>query len=1318
MAFQFTEKQTKVLNARGHNVLVSAAAGSGKTAVLVERIIRMITEGPEPMDIDRILVVTFTRAAASQMRERIAEAISERLSQDPGNVHLQRQETLLACAQITTIDSFCTWLIRNHFSEIDLDPGFRQMDEAEAKLVQQDVLQKFLEQKYEQMEDSFRCCVDYFCNEMGDRELERMILTLYQAAVAHPDPLSWLAERRGDYEAVSREELLQMPWMQAMLRDTADKLRRIRRMYDRMIRECTLPGGPAAYHDFLIREREDIFGADGAGSLSSTGEADQADETDSSGQILPDYDMLRRMVSVSFSRIPSIKKNDTSVNPDQKERVQNLRDQAKKSIQKLQKGPMALSLDEIRRQHQVMEKPVAALADLTAEYLAAYQEEKKRKNVIDFVDLESYALQILLEKQEDGTWSDRRAAQSCQAYFREVMIDEYQDSNEIQELILCAVSGEATGHYRRFMVGDVKQSIYRFRLARPEIFIDKFGTYPVLEKGDAAAPEKERIDLDQNFRSRTEVLDSVNDVFMRIMRSEIGGVEYDDTVSLKKGAEYPDTAADYTTELLLVSDVQMDQQTPDGDGTGAGRAPSGDPDESGSGTDIQAAGEGDYQEIAELGSRRKEALAAAGRIRELVGHFPVKDGKTGEVRPARYSDIVILLRSAAGWNEEFREVLEKEGIPVYVTSRTGYFAAEEIRQVLQLLQVLNNPCQDIPLYGVMRGYFGRFTQNEIADIRIFAKRTGEKDGLLYDAVAGLAERQADAALPAAQAALAGKCAQFLDKILRWRSKVSILTIRELLTWLMKETGYEAYVSALPAGSQRSANLRMLMVQAANFEQTSYTGLFRFLRYIGQMTEAGVDYGEANTLDENADVVRIMTIHKSKGLEFPICLVCGLAKKYSIGTDTSGSLICDTDLGLGVDYYDERIRCKVKTLRGNAVAAKIRRDALGEELRVLYVAMTRAKEKLILTGYVKDEAAYRAGIEMKLSGAELNAEDPHLPAALIDGTNCYLDLVMLAAASAGGFSSLKEISIQTSDLVLSEMEEQLTLQERKARLTGLESAGIQDLPRPETARQLDLLFSYRYPHENLAGLYTKTTVTELKKASMEAVYAEQDGALQGMREPDIPPLLPRFILEKQAEEAGKKESSLALSGAERGTAVHRIFELLDYERLAGTQAGEKAGEKAGETASGETADAESYERWLAELTDAGTIPASYAEAADARLMLPFLQSDLGKRMGAAAERGTLKREQPFVLGLPASELQSSFPEEEIILIQGIIDAFFIEEDEIVLVDYKTDRVKTETELAERYHVQLDYYEKALTRMLKLPVKEKIIWSTQLQKAIRL
>ena len=1312
MAFQFTEKQTKVLNARGHNVLVSAAAGSGKTAVLVERIIRMITEGPEPMDIDRILVVTFTRAAASQMRERIAQAISERLSQDPGNVHLQRQETLLACAQITTIDSFCMWLIRNHFSEIDLDPGFRQMDEAEAKLVQQDVLQKFLEQKYEQMEDSFRCCIDYFCNEMGDRELERMILTLYQAAVAHPDPLSWLAERRRDYEAVSPEELLQTPWMQAMLRDTEDKLRSIRRMYDRMIRECTLPGGPAPYHDFLIREREDIFGAAVPGSAGGTG---KADETDPAGQILPDYDMLRRMVSTSFSRIPSIKKNDTSVNPDQKTRVQNLRDQAKKNIQKLQKGPLALSLEEIRRQHQVMEKPVAALADLTAEYLAAYQEEKKRKNVIDFVDLESYALQILLEKQADGTWSDRRAALSCQAYFREVMIDEYQDSNEIQELLLCAVSGEETGHYRRFMVGDVKQSIYRFRLARPEIFLDKFGTYPVLEKEqDSAAAGKERIDLDQNFRSRTEVLDSVNDVFMRIMRSEIGGVEYDDTVSLKKGAEYPDTEADYTTELLLVSDAQMDRETPEDDGTGAGSAPAGELDENGGSPDTPVAADGDYQEIAELGSRRKEALAAAGRIRELVGHFPVKDEKTGEVRPARYSDIVILLRSAAGWNEEFREVLEKEGIPVYVTSRTGYFAAEEIRQVLQLLQVLNNPCQDIPLYGVMRGYFGRFTQNEIADIRIFAKRTGEKDGLLYDAVAGLAEKQADASLPASQAALAGKCAQFLDKILRWRSKVSILTIRELLTWLMKETGYEAYVSALPAGGQRSANLRMLMVQAANFEQTSYTGLFRFLRYIGQMTEAGVDYGEANMLDENSDVVRIMTIHKSKGLEFPICLVCGLAKKYSIGTDTSGSLICDTDLGLGVDYYDERIRCKVKTLRGNAVAGKIRRDALGEELRVLYVAMTRAKEKLILTGYVKDEATYRAALEAKLSGAELNAEDPHLPAALIDSTNCYLDLVMLAAASAGGFSSLRERSIQTSDLVLSELEEQLTLQERKARLTGLESAGIQDLPRPETARQLDLLFSYRYPHENLAGLYTKTTVTELKKASMEAVYAEQDGALQGMREPDIPPLLPRFILEKEAEEDGKKESSLALSGAERGTAVHRIFELLDYERLAGRPEEEKAGE----TLTGNIADAESYERWLKELTDAGTIPVSYAEAADARLMLPFLQSELGRRMAAAAARGTLKREQPFVLGLPASELQSSFPEEEIILIQGIIDAFFIEEGEIVLVDYKTDRVKAETELAERYRVQLDYYEKALTRMLKLPVKEKIIWSTQLQKAIRL
>ena len=779
-----------------------------------------------------------------------------------------------------------------------------------------------------------------------------------------------------------------------------------------------------------------------------------------------------------------------------------------------------------------MEKPVAALAELTAEFLAAYAEEKKKKNVIDFVDLEKYALQILLEKQEDGTWSQRRAALSCQAYFREVMIDEYQDSNEIQELLLCAVSGEETGHFRRFMVGDVKQSIYRFRLARPEIFLEKFGTYPVLgEDGTQDGVQKERIDLDQNFRSRPEVLDCVNDVFEKIMRSENGGVEYDDAVSLKKGAEYPDAAGDYTAELLLVSDAEEDRPEPD---ESTGTLPESSA-ESGSDEQVPAGADDSYDEIAALSSRRKEALAIAGRIHELVGHFPVKD-ENGKPRPARYSDIVILLRSAAGWNEEFREVLEKEGIPVYVTSRTGYFAAEEIRQVLQLLQVLGNPCQDIPLYGVMRGYFGQFTQNEIAEIRIYAKRAGEKDGLLYDALVKLAQEKGSGAESDPQSALAAKCAQFLEKIAGWRSKVSVLTIRELLFLLMRETGYEAYTAALPAGGQRSANLRMLMVQAANFEQTSYTGLFRFLRYIGQMSEAGVDYGEANTLDENADVVRIMTIHKSKGLEFPICFVSGLAKRYSIGTDTSGSLICDTDLGLGTDFYDERIRCRVKTARRYAVADKIRRDALGEELRVLYVAMTRAKEKLILTGFVKSEAAYRENLEGKLSGAERGTAQ-HLPAALIDGTGCYLDLLMLSALSAGGFASLRERSIRTSDLALSELEEQLALQEKKARLTGLEAAGMQGLPRPETARQLDQLFSYRYPHENLAGLYTKTTVTELKKASMEAVYAEQDGALHGMREPEIPALVPRFILEKKA--AGyDEEQQTALSGAERGTAIHR------------------------------------------------------------------------------------------------------------------------------------------------------------------------------------
>ena len=1409
---EFTDKQKKVLEARDHNVLVSAAAGSGKTAVLVERIIRMISEGKEPLDIDRLLVVTFTRAAAAQMRERIGQALSERLLQDPGNVHLQRQETLLHNAQITTIDSFCTYLLRNNFSEIGLDPGYRQMDETESQLLCQEVLQEYLESLYAIAEDAdrkasgrealdpehartcaergalpieddkpkisgkaFTACVETFCRGTDDRELEGLILRLYHAATSHPDPEAWLARRKEDYRCGSVQELLEAPFVLRVLDDAEAELSYLKSQYAFMLRGCKRPGGPYPYYDFLEAEAEGIFGR----KDSTQEQFDTEVGSDSYETAYQRYERVRTAVTAEFARIPTVSAAKyPDIDEEKKELVKGARDNAKKRLQALRDRYFAVEPETVLLMMNRMEGPVSTLLDVAIGFCRAFQEKKRDKNVIDFADLENLALQILLEKQEDGSYAPRRAAESYRAHFAEIMIDEYQDSNEIQELLLSAISGEAQGRYARFMVGDVKQSIYRFRLARPEIFMEKFAAYPVRQEDSVSLGKQqqsaegdtgsevpcERIDLDQNFRSRREVLDSVNDVFSRIMRREVGGVEYDEAAKLKPGAGYPGAEkGTYCTELLLVET----EGTRAADGAESGEAQVPARTENASQTEgvsvEEGTGESDL-DAQELSARQSEALAVAKRIRSMVGSFPVKDEESGGVRAARYGDIVILLRSASSWSEIFREILEKEGIPVYVTSRTGYFAAEEIRLVLQLLHVLDNPRQDIPLYGVMRGFFGGFTENDFVRIRLAARKETFYDALLtyvqegtdrqqdmpaeaFDEAAEGIHGRKESEIDPADIVLREKCRLFLERIETWRDQASYLGIHELLTGILSETGYEAYISALPAGEQRAANVRLLLLQAKNFEKTEYSGLFRFLQYIGKMTGGGIDQGEANTLDESADIVRIMTIHKSKGLEFPICFVPALSKNYATRMDLNGPLILDADLGLGVEYFDPETRLRAPTLRKEAVASRIARDGLGEELRVLYVAMTRAREKLILSGAVRNADTVLNRLRGQIAGFEA-AGDPNakLPAAVIEGSRCYLDLILDAVLTSPGeeLLSVHVTKVRAEDLTQAAQAEQKSLYEKKALLADIEESARRGiLADPELGAQLERTFSFRYPFGKLKGLYTKTTVSELKKAAItddsgaasgtvssgageraqNGIGSVVEGANDLFPEENTAALLPRFIQRLQAEdgadtkndhaESAEKESGTAevrsgdrtriqLTGTQRGMAVHRVFELLDYQRFAGPW----------------SVSAKEYDAWLTGLTDAGTITREEAAAGSGRVMLPFLHSPLAARMARADAAGLLRREQPFVLGIPASDLQEQFPKEETILIQGIIDAFFIEDDEIVIVDYKTDRVEKEEELISRYRVQLQYYARALEQILHRPVREKLIWSTRLARTITL
>ena len=1269
----FTEQQKKVIEARGHDILVSAAAGSGKTAVLVERILERMTDPVRPLSIDRLLVVTFTRAAAAQMRERIGKRIGEALQTDPDSAHLKRQEILLHTAKIMTIDSFCTDILREHFSEIDLEPGYRIMEETEGRLLLKDVADGFLEDMYAAQDPALLKLEAWFCQGIDDDGLEKILQKVMEKARGHSYPEEWLDAHASDYElAGGGETLPEQPWFATYLDRLTEELKGIPGLYDRMLEITRAPGGPYVYEDLLTWEREQLSKLI---AVSAEAEGQQR------------FALLTALVDYRFDRMPVAGgKKYQDIDPGMKEEVSGMRNRMKKRLEALGKEIFHANMTEEAGRMQDLSEICHALADVTKRLLAAFAAAKRQRNIIDFTDLEQFALQILAKK-EDGRIVPTETAIAYRDQFDEIMIDEYQDSNDVQELLLSIISkdpdvpgADASFTGNRFMVGDVKQSIYRFRLARQEIFMDKFLRYAV------DGPVRERIDLDRNFRSRAEVLDAVNVLFPKIMRKEIGGVPYEESAYLRQGLEFPEpegvTGSPYRTEILLMNTGDEDP-APDEAAGGDGPADA-----------AEAAPAEETADMAGRSARALEAKMVADRIRSLHGTLPVSDGEGG-LRPARYGDMVILLRSDGGWNEEFRRTLEAEGIPVHVSSRDGYFAAEEVRMVLELLRVLDNPLQDIPLYGVMRGFFGQFTEDEIARARLL-----DKGGSLLSALR--------AAASAEDSTLREKSTRLLRFIEKWRLRAVHLPVRHLLDALFEETDYESYVRALPGGLQREANLRFLTAQAASFEKTQYTGLFQFMRYIDALRESEVDYGEAGILDENADVVRIMTIHKSKGLEFPVCFVCGLAKHFNAG-DQKGMMLIDDDLGFGLDHFDAVTRVKRPSLRKIAVQEKIASDALGEEIRVLYVAMTRAKEKLILSGSGKKEVP-----DASTKGA---APQEPLPLLEIRRAGSFLDLVDGAMRETGGGGvidmqvvrpqELEDTSVGTDDSDTRrerELEEVLRLPEK-------------ELPDPELVRALRERFSFRYPHADLKDLYTKTTVTELKKASVylldeqteegtpvsinlygdvngrdhgelhgEAVAGECGGASEGNR---------------TARTAGAVVSH-GLTGAERGTAVHRVMELLDFARLSAEQA-----------PGGDALDA-----FVADLTAAGKLTREQADAVPLKWIRTFLQSEAASRMAASEKRGGLFREQPFVMGIPANELKETFPAEETILIQGIIDVLFEEDGGYVILDYKTDRVNDAEELVRRYRVQLDFYARAVTQILGRPVREKLIWSFALGKQIRI
>ena len=1036
-----------------------------------------------------------------------------------------------------------------------------------------------------------------------------------------------------------------------VLQGCTEKLREVKKL-------CELPDGPYMYGELTEAEIEQLERLTSCKDLK---------------------EQAAKVPAVTFARLPS--KKDDSVDPAKRELAKAIRNSVKDTLSALSESYFKTPLELAVEQGKACREPLRILLDLVLEFDRRLLAAKRERHLIDFSDMEHYALQILLKREKveesGGTGTDRTetkyrivpsdVAMEYRQYFQEILIDEYQDSNLVQEYLLSAISGEEEGRYNRFMVGDVKQSIYKFRLARPELFLEKYDTYQ--ETGDLC-----RIDLAKNFRSRIQVVDAVNDVFSRIMSREIGGIAYDDKAALYPGATYP-AAEDpaYGSEALLVRKPEK-----------------GEREESGTG-EQHAEGAGvlvDYDNVRQL-----EALAIAARIKQLKGSLKVMEKSTGELRPVRYSDMVILLRTTSGWDEEFKKILEQQGIPVYITSKTGYFGALEVQELLQFLRVLDNPRQDIPLFGVMQSVFGGFTQEEIAQIRSGGEGHSRKRMTLYEALKEVAQSSRTVE-EGEETELSFKAKEFLQRIDHYRNLTPYTSIRDLLQRILDDYDYLNYVTALPTGSKRRANVEMLLTKASAFEKTSYFGLFHFIRYMEQLEKYDVDYGEADTLDENADVVRIMSIHKSKGLEFPVVFVSGLSKRFNM-QDANQSLIVDMDLGVAVDYVDSVRRIKNKTLRRAVLSAKMKEDNLAEELRVLYVALTRAREKLILTA-VLDKA------DEKWELAQMTGQE-RLTYLDFCEAGSYMDFLLPILPQTG----IAVKTLRTEDLAVEELREQLRMGDRREQLRLIACGETTLTGDPEeNERKLMYLrerFAYQYPHPGLQKLYTKTTVSELKIAAM----AEKDeAAFHTFEEKEVVPYIPGFRREQEK-----------VSGAVRGNAFHRVMELLDFmyvfvesglfEKCPGDYETYR-----------KRLDAERLKNRLEEFLQRETISLrlteEYAKAVSLPKILNFLEQELAYRMWRAQEQGLLYREQPFVLGIDAKRLDPDLPEGEKVLIQGIIDVFFIEDGEIVLLDYKTDVIDSLEALWNRYNVQIQYYEEALTKLMQMPVKERILYSFYLEK----
>lgn len=1179
---KWTKEQQEAIEIREKNILVSAAAGSGKTAVLVERIKQLIIQDQIPLD--HMLIVTFSNAAASEMREKIVDAISKELDgisqtniTNKKSSFLREQLNIIHRANISTFHAFSMEVIRRYFYLIDIEPNFKICDEAQKTILQADAMEQLFSNLFESCSQDFLDFLSKFALTKNDNAVKEMIYVVHNFIQSIPESFLWFRERA---EALSctKEEFADSAAFFEIQGEIARSL---------------------AHAESCFIKVGELIEMQGISSLIPKWKLEMETlESLRQGFETLTFDEFARLISDVKFQTYTASKAEKECYEEIKESVASLRDQGKSMIKKLASQYMARPLNTYVEDINNTYQDAIYLSFLVEEFDRLYKERKRNKGLIDFNDIEHYALAVL---------SKEEAAREYQNKFDYIFIDEYQDSNIVQETLINKIKRENN----LFMVGDVKQSIYKFRLAEPEIFI---GKYEAFKENNNEHDIK--LDLNKNFRSKGSIIAAVNDIFRQIMNKDLSGLEYDDAAALYQGNSY-EGELNYPVELQLVDDMQIDDSALD-------------------------------DEIKEMKKAEMEAYAAAQAIKESKGSL-IFDSKKGQERPIENKDIVILLRGAKGYANIYAEALMREGIPAFVDTSDGYFDTLEIEVFLNLLRVIDNRKQDIPLLSMLRSPIFSFALEELIWIRIH-----KKDVTYYRAFA-------EYAMEGEEDFLREKCRATLELLNRWKKEAPLMPLEDFLWMLIRETGYYEYIGGIPGGSQRQANLRALVDKAVQFQNSQMKGLFSFINYIEAIKKRKVSMGQVKLLGENDDVVRIMTIHKSKGLEFPVVLVGGLGKRFNKDSNTY-QVSLHKDIGLGLRFVDKENSCYKKTLIQTAIEQKKRRESLAEELRILYVAFTRAMDKLVLLGTVKD-------IDATMEAYAIKGND-------YAGAKSYLDFLIPALGNTKIVCrqlNRKDINIQKEEV-----------DQQKDVIRKLIRGEVSyDTEQAELKNEIDRRLSYAYGHKEALLLKSKFTVSELSR-----IGEDQNEFHKTITALDAP----NFTKERSK-----------FTGAEKGTILHKVMEHLDFRQMAVLWNGNGKIEEKTEKIRIVVKDL--VQREIMTEEEAGVV--SYQK------IIGFFDSEIGKR---ACNAEKLYKEVSFNI---MKELSG-----EKIIIQGTIDCYFEENGKYILLDYKSNYISDSEDgqeiekIAENYRTQLSLYKEALERIRGIQVEEGYLYLFYIDRSVKI